>query len=131
MAETEKITINLSVVDLGKIDLLVEEGFYSNRTDLIRTAVRRQLDMHADVVEASTVRKAMAVGVMGFGRSGLERRLEAGEMIDVRVLGMVVLNRDITPELALATISSIKVLGVFEASSDVKAALAEAGRILT
>jgi len=55
--DTEKMTINLGYVDLGHIDLMVQEGFYSNRTDFIRTAIRNQLERHADVVKQSTVRK--------------------------------------------------------------------------
>ena len=129
MPDTEKITINLSVVDLGKIDLLVEEGFYSNRTDLIRTAIRNQLDRHADAVEDAVVRKSFVVGVLGYSAHELEQYYEHGEMIDANVVGMMSLGSRVTPDLALATLNSVKVLGVFQASKEVKAALAEAGRM--
>ena len=130
MSETEKITINMSVVDLGKIDLLVEEGHYSNRTDFIRTAIRQNLATHAPDIEASTLRKTLAVGISGYDQSSLKTCLEKGEMLDIRIVGMVFIGEKVSPDLALATINSIKVLGVLKASRAVTAALSEAGRIL-
>jgi len=125
MSDTEKITINLSIIDLGKIDLLVEEGFYSNRTDLIRTAVRNQLDRHEDVVKESVTRKAMALGVMSYGRKGLEKRRAANEKVSISVLGILVIDDDVSPELARETIKSVKVLGSLRASKAVREALAD------
>jgi Arc/MetJ-type ribon-helix-helix transcriptional regulator len=125
MADTEKVTINMSVVDLGQIDLLVDEGFYSSRTDFIRTAIRNQLNQHSEAVKQSITRRTMALGTVGFTRAELEKRKEKGEMLDVRVVGVFVLTSDVTPELARETIQSIKVMGVFRASEAVKAALAD------
>jgi Arc/MetJ-type ribon-helix-helix transcriptional regulator len=123
VAESEKITINMSVVDLGKIDLLVEEGFYSNRTDLIRTGIRNQLDKHSDEVKQTVTRKTMAVGVVGYGRKSLEARREAGEKVSVWVVGSLTIAADVSAELALDTIETIKVYGVLKASDKVKNAL--------
>jgi Arc/MetJ-type ribon-helix-helix transcriptional regulator len=125
MADTEKVTINMSVVDLGQIDLLVDEGFYSSRTDFIRTAIRNQLNQHSEAVKQSITRRTMALGTVGFTRAELEKRKEKGEMLDVRVVGVFVLTSDVTPALARETIQSIKVMGVFRASEAVKAALAD------
>jgi Arc/MetJ-type ribon-helix-helix transcriptional regulator len=125
MADTEKITINLSIVDLGKIDLLVEEGFYSNRTDLIRTAIRNQLDRHEEIVKESVTRKSMAIGVFNYSRKGLEKRRAANEKVSASVLGMLIIADDITPELASETIESVKVLGVLRASKAVRQALSD------
>jgi len=125
MADTEKITINLGVVDLGKIDLLVEQGFFTNRTDFIRTAIRHHLDKHDTQLQETITRNNFAVGIMIFTASGLKKRLEKGEMLDIMVVGMFVLSEGITPELARNTINSIKVLGIFEASKEVKEALAD------
>jgi Arc/MetJ-type ribon-helix-helix transcriptional regulator len=125
MADTEKITINMSVVDLGKIDLLVSEGFYSNRTDLIRTAVRNLLTQHATAVEQAVTRHSFTVGVIVFRRKGLEKRQEKGEKLSIRAVGLLVIEDDVSPELAQATIESIKVLGSFRASKAVKTALAD------
>lgn len=125
MSETEKITINMSVVDLGKVDLLTEEGFYSNRTDFIRAAIRRQLDMHADEVSKAVIRNEYVVGVLVHSREGLEKRLKKGEKLAIRVVGMVVIDGDVSPDLARATIESISVLGVLKAGADVKAALGD------
>ena len=125
MADTEKITINMSVVDLGQIDLLVEQGFYSSRSDLIRTAIRYQLNTHAQIVEQVVVRKSLVVGVLVCERSHLEARLAAGEKLDIKTVGMVVIPRDVTPELARQTIQSIQVYGVLRASPAVKDALAD------
>jgi Arc/MetJ-type ribon-helix-helix transcriptional regulator len=122
--ETEKITINLGPIDLGQIDLLVEEGFYSNRTDLIRTAIRNQLATHAQVVNESVTRRALVLGLQHFSRSDLEAARAAGEQLDIQVLGLASIAADVTPDLALATIASIVVLGAFHASPAVKAALA-------
>jgi Arc/MetJ-type ribon-helix-helix transcriptional regulator len=125
--ETEKITINLGPVDLGQIDLLVEEGFYSNRTDLIRTAIRNQLAIHAQVVNETVTRRALVLGMQHFSRRDLEAAQAAGERLDIQVLGLASIATDVSPELAVATIASIAVLGAFHASPAVKAALA--GRI--
>jgi len=125
--ETEKITINLGPIDLGQIDLLVEEGFYSNRTDLIRTAIRNQLGVHAQVVTETVTRRALVLGLQHFSRPDLEAAQAANERLDIHVLGLASIAADVPPELAAATIASVVVLGAFHASPAVKAALA--GRI--
>jgi Arc/MetJ-type ribon-helix-helix transcriptional regulator len=123
MAEAEKITINMNVVDLGKVDLLVEEGFYTNRTDFIRTAIRNQLTKHDDEVSRSIGRRQMAIGVIHYGRSDLEVFRTAGETLNINITGLLSLGSDVSPELARATITSIKIVGVFRASTSVKDAL--------
>jgi Arc/MetJ-type ribon-helix-helix transcriptional regulator len=127
IADSEKITINLGVVDLGQIDLLVQEGFYSNRTDLIRTAIRNQLTAHADVLRQTVSRRTLVVGLQDYGRHELEAARDAGERLRIQALGLVRIAEDVTPELALEAIESITVLGALQASATVKAALA--GRI--
>ena len=123
--DTEKITINLGYVDLGHVDLMVQEGFYSNRTDFIRTAIRNQLERQADVVKQSTVRKSLDLGLRNYGREDLEAVQRAGEMLHINVLGLANIAHDVTPELARATIASVSVLGALHASAAVKAALAD------
>jgi len=127
-ADTEKITINLGFVDLGHVDLMVQEGFYSNRTDFIRTAIRNQLDRHADVVKQSTARNSLDLGLRIYSREYLETVRRAGEMLHINVLGLATIAQDVTPELARATIASVSVLGALHASSAVKAALADRTR---
>lgn len=127
-ADTEKITINLGFVDLGHIDLLVQDRFYSNRTDFIRTAIRNQIERHADVTRQSVARKSLDLGLRHFSRADLEAARAAGERLDIRVLGLVSIAADVTPELAQATIASISVLGALQASPAVKAALADRTR---
>ncbi|MGS2742969.1 CopG family transcriptional regulator [Halomonas sp. LS-001] len=122
---SEKITINLGVVDLGQIDLLVQEGFYSNRTDLIRTAIRNQLATHAEVVRETVTRKAFVLGLENYSREDLEALQSSGEKLQIQVLGLATIADDVTPELALATIESVVVLGALHASKAVKAALAD------
>jgi Arc/MetJ-type ribon-helix-helix transcriptional regulator len=122
--QEEKITINLGCVDLGQIDLLVQEGFYANRTDVIRTAIRNQLAVHGDAVRQAAARKTLSLGVLHLGKAELQALKAAGKKIDVRVLGLATIAHDVTPELALATISSLTVLGALHASPAVKAALA-------
>lgn len=123
--ETEKLTINLGVVDLGQIDLLVQEGFYSNRTDLIRTAIRNQLTTHADEVRQTVARRTLVLGLQVFTRSDLERVQASGKRLQIRVLGLARIAGDVTPELALATIEAVEVLGAFHASAAVRQALAD------
>ena len=127
-ADTEKITINLGFVDLGQVDLMVQEGFYSNRTDFIRTAIRNQLERHADVVKQSTARNSLDLGLRHYSREDLEAVRRAGEMLHINVLGLATIAPDVTPELARATIASISVLGALHASAAVKAALADRTR---
>lgn len=126
-SELEKITINLGLVDLGQIDLLVQEGFYSNRTDFIRTAIRNQISTHADTVKQTVARKTMVLGLQHYSRSDLEEVRASGETLEIKVLGLASIADDVSPELALETIDSVVVLGAFRASPAVKSALA--GRI--
>jgi len=127
LTELEKITINMGPVDLGQIDLLVREGFYQNRTDFIRTAIRNQLNTHDEVVRQMVVRKELVLGLQHYTRGDLEAVRAAGETLEIKVLGLASIAVDVSPELALETIASLEVLGAFRASSAVKAALA--GRI--
>ena len=127
IGESEKITINLGLIDLGQIDLLVQEGFYSNRTDLIRTAIRSHLAAHADVVKQVVARKTLVLGIQHFSADQLRAVQAAGEALQIRVLGLASIAPDVSPELAMAAIESITVLGALHASPAVKAALA--GRI--
>ncbi len=124
MSETEKITINLGLVDLGQVDLLVQEGFYSNRTDFIRTAIRNQLSTHAEVVRQTVARKTLVLGLENYTRRDLEAVREAGETLEIKVLGLASIEDDVSPELALETIDSLVVLGALRASPAVKSALA-------
>jgi Arc/MetJ-type ribon-helix-helix transcriptional regulator len=123
--DSEKITINLGYVDLGHIDLLVQEGFYSNRTDFIRTAIRNQLDRHNDAVKQSVARHQLDLGLRQYSRQDLETVQAAGEMLHIQVLGLAVIAADVTPKLARDTIASIHVLGALQASPAVKAALSD------
>ncbi len=127
MSDSEKITINLGPVDLGQIDLLVQEGFYANRTDFIRTAIRNQLATHAEVVRQSVARKTLVLGVQHYTRRELEAVRDSGGKLQINVLGLASIADDVTPDLALATIDSLVVLGALRASPEVKRALA--GRI--
>jgi Arc/MetJ-type ribon-helix-helix transcriptional regulator len=122
--KSEKITINIGPVDLGQIDLLVDEGFYANRTDFIRTAIRRQLESRAGAVDDTVVRRALTLGTQHLSRTDLEQLRDAGQTIDLRVLGLATVADDVSVELALATIASVQVLGAFRAPRAVKAALA-------
>ena len=121
--QDEKITINLGCVDLGQIDLLVQEGFYANRTDVIRTAIRNQLALHSEAVRQAAARKTLSLGVLHVSKAELQALESAGQTIDLRVLGLASIDPAVTPELALATISSLTVLGALHASPAVKAAL--------
>ena len=121
--DNEKVTVNLGYVDLGHIDLLVAEGFYSNRTDFIRTAIRNQLAAQQEAVRQVVTRKALVLGLQRFGRAELEAVRRAGEALDIRVLGLAVIEADVSADLASATIASLTVLGAFQASAEVKSAL--------
>jgi Arc/MetJ-type ribon-helix-helix transcriptional regulator len=123
--EAEKITINLGLVDLGQIDLLVQEGFYSNRTDFIRTAIRNQLVTHAETVKQTVARNTLVLGLQHYTRRDLEAVQAAGQKLQIQGLGLVSIAHDVSPELAQATIDSLVVLGAFRASAEVKAALAD------
>jgi Arc/MetJ-type ribon-helix-helix transcriptional regulator len=127
-SESEKITINLGFVDLGQVDLLVEDGFYSNRTDFIRTAIRNQLLTHGEVLKKSVARRSMVLGLQRYTRQDLEKVLAAGEQLQIHVLGLATIDEDVTPQLARKAIASIAVLGALRASPAVKAALADRTR---
>ena len=128
LADSEKITINLGFVDLGQIDLLVAESFYANRSDFIRTAIRNQLGSHADVVKQVVARKMLVLGLQHFTAADLRAVLAAGQTLQIRVLGLATIAADVTPELALAAIDSLDVLGALQASPEVKAALSNRAR---
>ncbi len=122
--KSEKITVNVGLVDLGQIDLLVSEGFFANRTDFIRTAVRRQLDGRSDAVDKTVARRELSLGSEHYSRQDLEALRDSGRMVELRVLGLASVAEDVSPELALATIARVEVLGAFRAPRAVKAALA-------
>ena len=121
---SEKITINLGLIDLGQIDLLVSEGFFTNRTDFIRTAIRRQLESRSSAVDTTVARRELILGIEHYSRETLEQLRDAGRMVQLRVLGLATIADDVSPELALATIARVEVLGAFRAPRAVKAALA-------
>jgi Arc/MetJ-type ribon-helix-helix transcriptional regulator len=125
IVESEKITINVGAVDLGKIDLLVDEGFYAGRTDFIRTAIRSQLERHEGEMNQTITRKQMAVGLLHYGRRDLEERIGGGDRLAVSVVGLLSLAPDVTPDLARDAFESITVRGMFRAGKDVKEALAD------
>ena len=125
VGDTEKLTLNLGVVDLGQIDLLVQEGFYSNRSDLIRTAIRNQLALHRDALRSSIERRTLVLGLRSFSRQDLERVRQAGQRLELHVLGLVRIADDVPAELARATLESIEVLGALAASPAVRKALAD------
>jgi Arc/MetJ-type ribon-helix-helix transcriptional regulator len=122
---TEKITINLGLIDLGQIDLLVNEGFYHNRTDFIRSAIRNQLAANAKAVNQTVARRTLVLGTQHFTREDLEKLRAAGERVQIRVLGLATIANNVPAELAAATIQSVEVLGAFRASAAVKRALAD------
>jgi Arc/MetJ-type ribon-helix-helix transcriptional regulator len=122
--KTEKITINIGLVDLGQIDLLVNEGFYANRTDFIRTAIRRQLETRSGAVDQTVTRRTLTLGTQHYSRQDLEKLRTAGQTVELRVLGLATIDEDVSPELALATITSVEVLGAFRAPRAVREALA-------
>ena len=123
--ETENMTVNVGVVDLGHVDLLVQEGFYSNRSDLMRTALRNQLALHADTLRTTVARRTLTVGHQHYGRADLERAVAAGQRLQIEVVGLARIANDVTPELALAAIESVAVLGAFQASPSVRRALSD------
>ncbi|AOO83146.1 CopG family transcriptional regulator [Bosea vaviloviae] len=123
--DSEKLTLNLGFVDLGRIDLLVRDGFYSNRSDFIRTAIRNQLSTHADVAAKATTRLALELGLRTFTRQDLEAVVAAGEQLEIRVLGLAIIENDVSPELARNAIASLTVLGALHAAPQIKAALAD------
>jgi Arc/MetJ-type ribon-helix-helix transcriptional regulator len=123
--ESEKLTINLGLVDLGHIELLVQEGFYANRTDFIRTAIRNQIERHAETVRQVVARKSVDLGVRNITRSELQAASAAGQMLDIRVLGLAIIAPDVTMDLARSTIAALNVLGALQASDTIKAALAD------
>lgn len=123
--ETEKMTVNVGVVDLGHVDLLVQEGYYSNRSDLVRTALRNQLALHAEAVRQTVARRTLTVGLQHYNRADLERVVAAGQRLQIQVVGLARLADDVTPDLARAAIESVTVLGAFQASSAVRRALSD------
>ena len=123
MSDTEKITVNIGIVDLGRVDLLVQEGFYASRADFVRTAIRNQLERQRSAVDSITTRKSMVIGTLSYTHHELDQKHEDNEMINVKVIGMFILTDDVTPQLALDTIQSVTVRGVFKAPEDVKEAL--------
>jgi Arc/MetJ-type ribon-helix-helix transcriptional regulator len=124
LPDSDKVTVNVGLVDLAQVDLLVNEGFYSNRTDFVRTAIRNQLQVHAEAIRQTVVRKRFVLGLHRYGRAELETVVADGQQLDIHVMGLAVIEDDVPPELAVAAIASVQVLGAFLAAPAVKQALA-------
>jgi Arc/MetJ-type ribon-helix-helix transcriptional regulator len=125
LPDSDKVTVNVGLVDLAQVDLLVNEGFYSNRTDFVRTAIRNQLQVHAEAIRQTVVRKRFVLGMHRYGRAELEALVADGQQLDIHVLGLAVIEDDVPPELAVAAIASVQVLGAFLAAPATKQALAD------
>jgi Arc/MetJ-type ribon-helix-helix transcriptional regulator len=125
LPDSDKVTVNVGLVDLAQVDLLVNEGFYSNRTDFVRTAIRNQLQVHAEAIRQTVVRKRYVLGMHRYGRAELEAVVAGGQQLDIHVLGLAVIEDDVPPDLALAAIASVQVLGAFIAAPATKQALAD------
>jgi len=125
LPDTDKVTVNMGLVDLAQMDLLVEEGFYTNRTDFVRTAVRNLLQQHQETIRQTVVRKRFVMGMQRYAKAELERVVANGEQLEIHVLGLATIDEDVTPELARAAIVSLRVLGAFLAPAAVRAALAD------
>ena len=123
LVESEKVTLNIGYVDLGRIDLLVQEGFYANRSDLIRTAVRNQLAVHEASVARSVERHAFDMGLRDVTAAELVQLRASGASLRLKVIGLVRIAADVSAELAGAAIAEIQVLGALQASAEVKAVL--------
>ena len=125
MPESEKITINMNVVDLGKVDMLVQEGVYSNRTDFIRTAIRNLLDKHSFEIQQTVTRNSYVIGALMYNRADLEKIKSKNERLNLKIIGLLSLDKDIPVELADEVIEVVQVRGVFNASEPVKAVLSD------
>jgi Arc/MetJ-type ribon-helix-helix transcriptional regulator len=125
LPDSDKVTVNVGLVDLAQVDLLVHEGFYSNRTDFVRTAIRNQLQLHAEAIRQTVVRKRFVLGLHRYGRAELEQVAADGQQLDIHVLGLAVIEDDVPPELAARAIASVRVLGAFLAAPGVRQALAD------
>ena len=123
MADTEKISFNVSVVDLGQVDLLIDQGFYASRTDFLIAAVRRLLQTHAATLREAVAHQAMLLGAAIYSRRDLEKVVAAGRPLEIKVMGVLVIADDVPAELARAAIKSVSVFGKFRASPEVKEAL--------
>jgi len=125
VTDLEKLTINISPLDIGQIEILVEQGFYANRAEFVRTAIRDELAKHSETVRETAKRKTFIIGAMVIGRAELERRQKRGEQLDLRVIGLLGIEENVPASLARAVIESVEVRGIFRASKDVKDALAD------
>ena len=132
----EKITVNLPVVDLGKIDYLVEQGFYNTRTEFIRTSIKSEIDKNSFAinrviqVEDSKEGTFFSVGVISLNKSDLERYVTKNKKVAIFVMGMCFIGKNVTVELASKTIKSFKVYGIKKGPKDVMDYLSKLGREL-
>ncbi|NNG23470.1 CopG family transcriptional regulator [Telluria aromaticivorans] len=125
LPDSDKVTVNVGLVDLAQMDLLVNEGFYSNRTDFVRTAIRNQLQVHAESIRQTVVRKRYVLGQHRYSRRELEEVIASGQRLEIHVLGLAVIEDDVTPELADQAIASVQVLGAFIAAPATRQVLAD------
>lgn len=121
--DTEKVCVNLAAVELGKIDVLVSQGLFTSRTDLIRAGIRKVLEENGEAVQRVAL-GAAGLGIMAITRKQLEQARKAGEKLDMKVIGILVIDPDVTPELADTTIHEIRIFGTLRGP---KAVLARIG----
>ena len=116
--ETEKVCINLPAAELGKIDVLVAEGLFASRTDLIRSGIRSILDVHDDAVRR-VARTEARIGYQLLMRSELEAARNSRQKLTLFVVGVLRIQGSVTPDLADATIDRIRIFGTVRGPAEV------------
>lgn len=112
---SEKVSVNINEEALSKIDLLVEDGFYSNRSDFINRAVDTLLDRENRTVdkllEIHSKEKINSrqwfVGVQTMGSQYLEKVKEQGVRLRIKGCGVLYFEKDAAQELVFETVEYI------------------------
>ena len=121
---SEKVSVNMNVGTLSQIDVLVDLGYYSNRSDFINQAVRQAIDQKQSIIENETSKQRESngdwfTGVCVITKDQLLIAKEKGKKLKIRGYGVVVIDNKLD-DLALEVIDSIDIKGKILASQKIK-----------
>ena len=117
---SEKVSVNINTSTLSSIDLLIDHGYYSNRSDFINQALREGIQKHQKtldrIIDAKTEANGESpnqwfIGVYGLEKREIDAAKSRGITMEIKGYGVLVIDAENDEEDLYPVIRSIKVKG--------------------